>query len=68
MGFGINFRRPDNCVPSETAGAFQGSGLEEISLPKTLNDICENAFQDCTRLAVAFVAESCPADVRRRIP
>lgn len=68
MGPGFDFRRPDNYVPSETAGAFQDSGLEEISLPKTLNDICRNAFQDCTRLAVVFVAEGCPADVRRRIP
>ena len=61
-------RTPGNYWGSEVVGVFEGSGLEEISLPTTLTQVHESTFRNCAKLAAVFVAKGCPASIRNRVP
>ena len=45
---------------------FASSGIEEITLPSTLKEISEKAF-DRTSLRTVFVEEGCALDVRKYV-
>ena len=42
---------------------FRNSGLEEITLPKTLKEINMWAFNDCTSLKTIYVEDGCEANL-----
>ena len=42
---------------------FSSSGLEEITLPKSLKNICDLAFTDCEDLKTIYVDDGCEADL-----
>ena len=48
-------------------GCFCGSGIEEITLPDTVKEVGEGAFDNCSYLKVVWVEEGCVADVRRYV-
>ena len=48
-------------------GCFCGSGIEEITLPGTVKEVGEGAFNDCNQLRVVWVEEGCAVDVRRYV-
>lgn len=43
------------------------SGVEEIILPNTLKDMCENAFKGCERLEIVWVEEGCAVNVKNNV-
>ena len=66
---GVNYKvtgmvEPTNltCYSNNTivcvGGAFQGSSIESISLPSTINTISAGAFQDCRQLKKVFLPET----------
>ena len=46
---------------------FCFSGIEEITLPSTLKEIDEKAFEYCQRLKTIWVEEGCTLDVRKYV-
>ena len=50
---------------SDEYGTFQESGIEEVTLPKTLREVGPYAFADCEDLSTISVEEGCAACLYR---
>ena len=61
-----NIDLPDN-LEEIGAGAFQGSNLEGLVVPKSLRILQQNAFQDCVNLKTVWVKRGCAVDVRQLV-
>lgn len=46
---------------------FEGSGIEEITLPSTLKEIGEDTFDCCFDLRTVWVGKDCTLDVRKYV-
>ena len=46
---------------------FCNSGIEEVTLPSTLEEVGEDAFKDCKRLKVVWLEEGCGVYVKRYV-
>ena len=44
------------------SSVFQGCGIEDITLPKTLELVGNVAFSNCDSLKAVYVEENCKAD------
>ena len=46
-------------------GCFYGSGIEEITLPGTVKEVGDGAFNDCNHLRVVWVEEGSTLNIRK---
>lgn len=46
---------------------FSSSGIEEITLPRSLKEIGENAFKYCDRLKTIWLEEGCTLDIKKYV-
>ena len=46
---------------------FNGTAVEEMTLPGTLRDVGKDVFQYCRKLKVIWVEEGCAIDVRSSV-
>ena len=42
---------------------FLYSGVEDVTLPNTLKEVSEDAFEGCRRLITVWVVEGCALDI-----
>ena len=42
---------------------FKNSGIEETTLPSTLEEVGDDVFEDCASLSTVWVEEDCTLDV-----
>lgn len=50
------------------SGVFEGSRLEEITLPSTLTTVGCRTFADCYSLKVVWVGDGCALNIWEHIP
>lgn len=46
---------------------FIFSKIEEITLPRSLKEMDEDAFEDCKNLKVVWVEEGCTLDIKKYV-